>query len=83
MYMKKKKIFLVSISILNIIFSITSLFLFLKLCMSGIDFADYPSIQNAEIVIFNKLWGLVAKFIFLTIFSTLITFIMILKNKKE
>lgn len=51
--------------------------------MSGIDFADYPSIQNAEIVIFNKLWGLVAKFIFLTIFSTLITFIMILKNKKE
>lgn len=80
--MKKKKIFLVSISILNLIL-IISLLLFLKLWVSRSDFADYQSIQNAEIVIFNKLWGLVAKFIFLTIFSTFITFIMILKNKKE
>lgn len=79
--MKRKKILL--IIILNLILAIISLLLFLKLWISGSHFADYRSIQNAEIIIFNNLWGLVAKFLFLTIFSLLITFIVILKNKNS
>lgn len=77
---EKKKLLLVSI--LSLVLAVISL-LFLQLWVSGSNFADYQSIENAEIIIFNKLWGTVANFIFLTIFSTLVTFIIVLKIKKE
>lgn len=77
----EKKLLLVSI--LSLVLAVISLLLFLQLWVSGTNFADYQSIENAEIIIFNKLWGIVANFIFLTIFSTLVTFIIVLKIKKE